>query len=157
MPFSPAAARRRFVATLAGAATALALMTATAVPARAAPDGEDLAKALAAIAVIALIAKANEDKGRKSSGSRDHGDRGDYHDGRGARVLPAECAIEVDRHGRGDRIVYSERCLRRSGVEGRLPFQCSNEVRVRGRSMTVFPQSCLLNAGFRPERGRSRW
>ncbi len=159
MPFNPAVARRRFVATLASAATALALMTATAMPVRADPDRDDVAKALAAIAVIALIAKAGEKNNRGDARRRNHDDEdeGRYNPRHGNRVLPAECAVRIDQRGRRDRVVYAERCLRQSGVNGRLPYYCSIETRSRGRSVTVFPQSCLEDAGFRIERGRKHW
>ncbi len=150
-------ARRRFVATLAGAAVALGAMTAAAVPARAS-DGEDLAKALAAIAAVAIIAKAVE-KDRAAAPRPDpvqvqgwgqgHGGKWD----RGARRLPAQCAIEVQGRKR-THVVYSENCLRRAGVEGRLPRYCQQDVRLRGRHVAVFPEDCLLDAGFRRDRGQ---
>lgn len=157
MSLFPATARRRFVAAIAGAATALALMTAAAVPARAAPNSEDLAKALAAIAVLALIAKAGEDNDRGRARHRYDDDDYRYRPRQGGRFLPAACAVRVEHRGRGDRVVYGERCLRQSGVSGRLPYHCSIEARNRGRSITVFPQNCLFNAGFRPERGHGHW
>lgn len=156
-------ARRRFVATLAGAAVALGLMTAAAVPARAS-DGEDLAKALAAIAAVAIIAKAldNERDRKRGAASPEpvqhpgwgHGPGGRPGPGwdRGARRLPAECAIEVEGRRRSH-VVYAEPCLRRAGVEGRLPRHCAEDVRVRGRHVAVFPEGCLLDAGFRRDRG----
>jgi hypothetical protein len=152
-------ARRRFTATLAGAALALGLMTAAAVPARAS-DAEDLAKALAAIAAVAIIAKAidkDNDRARPAPVEVDrwgHGGKPAPGWDRGARRLPAQCAIEVPGRHRSH-VFYSENCLRRAGVEGRLPRRCEQDVRVRGRYVTVFPEDCLIEAGFRRDRGRS--
>lgn len=150
-------ARRRFVATVAGAAVALGLMTAAAVPARAS-DAEDLAKALAAIAAVAIIAKAlDNDRNRPDPvqvPGWGHGGRPAPGWDHGARRLPAQCAIDVPGRHR-THTVYSENCLRRAGVEGRLPRRCEQEVRIRGRFVTVFPEPCLIEAGFRRDRGRS--
>jgi hypothetical protein len=163
-------ARRRFVATLAGAATALGLMTAAAVPARAAPDAADYARALAAIAAIAIIAKAAEGKDRAAPVHRPvpvgpglghrpkpgwgHGPGYEYGPGYGhgwgGRVLPAACAISVPAH-RGPRTFYLEPCLRRSGIEARLPGRCREAVRIHGRVVPAYPAGCLFDAGFRRE------
>lgn len=59
--------KRRFVATLAATATALGLMTAAALPARAETDGADVAKWIAGLAVLAIIADAVEDDRKKSA------------------------------------------------------------------------------------------
>lgn len=139
MPPLPPSVRRRIVGTLAILATALALMTAAAaVPARA--DDRDLARALAAVAVLALIAAT-------VGGDRPRND-GSY--GLRAR-LPAQCAVDL-RYRRGG-VVYAEPCLRRSGVTGPLPRQCAASVRIHDRRVPVFPQDCLIAAGFRPPRG----
>lgn len=166
-----AAARRRLIATLAGAATAFALMTAAAMPARADSDGRDVARALAAIAAIALIAEA----ARKGERRRDpvpeplpapvhgpgwghgggwgpprHGGGWGHGHGSRHRVLPAVCAMEFPGH-RGPRTYYAEPCLRREGVEARLPRGCAEQARLRGRIVPVYAEGCLIEAGFRPE------
>lgn len=167
-----AAARRRLVATLAAAATAFALMTAAAaVPARAAPDAEDYAKALAAIAAVAIIAHAARKDGRRHpqpapapdpvhgpgwgqpGGHWGHPGQGWGHGHGGGwrgRILPAACALEFPGH-RGPRTYYAEPCLRRSGVEARLPRACAEQARLRGRVVPVYAERCLVEAGFRPE------
>lgn len=140
MPLIPAPVRRRIFGTIAIIATALALMTAAAaVPARA--GDRDLARALTAVAVLALIASTID------GNRRDHDD----HD-RSRRYLPAQCAVDL-RYRRGG-VVYAEPCLRRYGVSGPLPRHCATGTRIRGRAVTVFPQGCLIDAGFRPARGR---
>lgn len=151
MALSTRSLRRRLAAFVGIVAAAMALMTAAAaVPARA--DDNDLARALAAIAVIGLIAKSIEDDDRRD-GQRDwrHDRRRDDRHWR-TDVLPARCAVDT-RSGRGG-IVYAEPCLRNAGVSGRLPYSCSRDVRVRGRYVTVFPQRCLVDAGYRVERRR---
>jgi hypothetical protein len=188
MAFLKSTATRRFTATLASTALALALMTATAVPARADRQSDNIAKVVAAVAAIAIIGSAlNEKDGRRAHspavvppariipGPRDdrYNNRGDdRHDDwrdndnydrrddrasrydRRAPVLPAECAIELRDRYRSS-IAYTERCLRRSGLD-RLPRQCEVSFEGRGHDRTAYDQNCLLNSGFRTQR-RSRY
>ncbi|MFN4159314.1 MAG: hypothetical protein ACK4GO_13025 [Gemmobacter sp.] len=163
-----AAARRRFVATLAGAAAALALMTVAAAPARA-DDGRDLARALAAIAAVAIIAKTIDNNKKRSEpvpvepahgwghsypghGKPGYGRPGQGWDRDRGQVLPAQCAIEFPGQRGRPHVVYSEPCLRRSGINGRLPRGCEQQVRIQGRQVAVYPQACLTDVGFRLER-----
>lgn len=168
----PSSARRRLIATLAGAATALGLMTAAALPAHA-DNGRDLARALAAVAAIAIIAKALEkDKAQAAPvyhappphqgpgqpgwghGGRPQPGWGQPHPGQGhhaAPRLPAQCAIEFPGNRGQVHVVYAESCLRRAGVQARLPRGCQQQVRIRGQQVTVYPAQCLINAGFRTE------
>jgi hypothetical protein len=168
MAFLKSPIGRRFTATLAATATAFALMTAAAVPARADRQGDDFAKAVAAIAAIAIVGSALNDKRDR----RDHHatapqkpryshapqvNRRDHiqpQRQRRAAVLPAECAIEV-RDRRRISIAYGERCLRRAGIDHRLPRQCEISVGRNGRGRTAYDQNCLLNSGFRTQ-GRGR-
>jgi hypothetical protein len=145
---------RRFIAAVAAAATALALMTAAAVPARASPESDDFAKALAAIAAIAIIGNSisKNDKGKVESKKR----KPDVQYGQRSRrnvVLPHECAVQV-RSRRGNSTLYVERCLRRNGVDNRLPQRCATQVNLRNRNVTAYSAECLSNAGFRTERSR---
>jgi hypothetical protein len=166
---------RRFAATLAATATALALMTAAAVPARAYTRSDDFAKALAALAAIAIVGSAlsdrNDDRrdhqvvvpqnphGKKWSHRRGwdekerHHQKGYVQRKHRAReiVLPAQCAVEVGGR-RYSTVVYPKRCLQRAGIEARLPRQCETYIRSRGRTRTAFDQNCLLNSGFRTQR-----
>lgn len=142
MPFAKSPAARRFTATVAAAATALALMTAAAVPARA--DSNDAAKALALIATVAIIGKALDDRNKRRDEPVSHPRRD---------VLPRVCAIQIDT-GRRAQTVYSGPCLREEGVRARLPRQCEGSVRMRGRTVPVFAEACMIDAGFRVERGR---
>jgi hypothetical protein len=169
MAFLKTTTARRFTATLAATATAFALMTAAAVPARADRQSDDFAKAAAAIAAIAIIGSAVNDKGGQRAKAPHHPQpqarhpapeprysepQRRYSEPQGHRrdaVLPAQCAIEV-RDRRHTSIAYGENCLRRAGVDQRLPRQCEISV---GRGRTAFDQNCLLNAGFRTQ-GRRR-
>lgn len=132
--------RRRLATFACILAAAMALMTAAAsVPARA---DEDLAKALAAIAVIGLIAKSMDDDDRRRDDRRNYR----YED----RQLPAYCAVDLRDRRAG--VVYAEPCLRNAGVGGRLPYRCAYDMKVRRKIVTVFPERCLREAGYRPER-----
>lgn len=62
--------------------------------------------------------------------------------------VPAVCAVEVS-GARRNLTVYPERCLRREGFEFRLPRYCAYEARVFGRMDRVYTESCLRDAGFR--------
>lgn len=164
MAFLKTTAVRRFTATLVATATALALMTAAAVPARADRQSDDFAKAAAAIAAIAIIGSTlnnNDDHRAKAphraqTPIRHREPERRYSEPQRHRreaVLPRECAIEV-RGRRHSSIAYGEHCLRRSGLDRRLPRQCEISVG-RGRGRTAYDENCLLNSGFRTQ-GRRR-
>jgi len=158
------AARRRFTATLAAAATALALMTAAAIPARAA-SGTDMTREFAAMSEASgaslrptAIVPVHQTFHPGNSGyarGHGHGPHPGFGHPRADRrpVLPAACAVEL-RHRRYSEVVYPERCLRRSGIDARLPRHCTTLINLRGRHVTALSQNCLLDAGFRT-RGRS--
>jgi hypothetical protein len=161
---------RRFTATIAAAATALALMTAAAVPARAGQNGDDFAKAIAALAAIAIIGTAinsrDDDRAPPRHVYQPPRQKHIYSPPqreRRATVLPAQCAVQLRGH-RQSEVVYPERCLRRAGVDRRLPQRCEVSLsghrrgseRGRGHGRTAYEQNCLLNAGFR-EQGRRRY
>lgn len=133
--------RRRLVAFACILAAAMALMTAAAsVPARA---DDDFAKALAAIAVVGLIAKTMHDDDRRREDRRSYR----YVD----NVLPEYCAVDLRDRRAG--VVYAEPCLRNAGVGGRLPYYCAHDMKVHHELVTVFPERCLREAGYRPEYG----
>ena len=131
--------RNRLFALLIAAATALALVLASAVPARADRKKDDVLKALASIAAIALISKAVKDKKRRNTPAP-------------APVqmprVPGVCAIEIG-SGRGSVTGYAERCLREEGFNYRLPTGCATSIRIYGRADRFFPEQCLRDAGFR--------
>ena len=98
---------RRIVATIAAAATALGLLAATAIPARA--DNDDLAKALAALAIVGIIAsQANKNRQRAQPvvPHQPYQPQPVRH----PRV-PSVCAIEIAGNS-GTATVYGERCMR---------------------------------------------
>lgn len=157
----PRSIARHVAGTIAILAAALALMTAAAaVPAKAG-DRDDLAKALAAIAAIAIISQAARSADRDDD-RRDtrHGGGHGYGHGHGhgyghppkpdrwRGVIPGYCAVDVDHRRRG--AWYSERCLREAGLR-HLPGRCADTVRWRHREITIYPERCLIDAGFRPE------
>jgi len=147
MPRETARPFRRIVTVLTAAAAALALMTATALPARADRSSDNLAKAVvAAIAIGAIVHSI--DKNRAKPAPVPHPPV----QVRSPRV-PAVCAIEISGARRGV-TVYPERCLRREGFDYRLPRHCAREARVFGRPDRVYGEDCLRDAGFRVETGR---
>lgn len=151
MSFLKSPAVRRFTATVAAAATALALMTAAAVPARADSRSDDFAKALAAVAAVAIVGSAlNDNNDRRATPVHQPRYKQERHRKHRATVLPDRCAVEV-RGRRHNSVAYIERCLRRSGIDQRLPRQCEVSIRMRGRDRTAYDQDCLLNFGFRTQ------
>lgn len=155
MSFLKSPSTRRFTATLAATATALALMTAAAIPARADMRSDDVAKALAAIAAVAIIGSAlNDNNDRRATPVHQPRYKDKSHRKDRATVLPGQCAVEV-RGRRHSSVAYIERCLRRNGIDQRLPRRCEVDLRVRGRERTAYDQDCLLDYGFRTQ-GRGR-
>jgi hypothetical protein len=139
------AARSRFVALIAASATALGVITATAMPVRAEVDHRDLTKLLLGVAIAAIIAnelsKKNDDDPEPPVvvGPGTHGG--------GQGRIPGACAIEVTglRH---DRVGYTGSCLASYGFRN-LPQYCAVHARVYGRPDRLYPASCLRDAGYR--------
>ncbi|MBN2631822.1 MAG: hypothetical protein JXR75_14930 [Rhodobacteraceae bacterium] len=151
---------RRAAVVLTAAATALALMTATALPAHADRASDNLAKALVAALAIGAIVNS-VDKGRAHAAPPYAPVHQPPREVRSPRV-PSVCAIEISGARRAV-TVYPERCLRREGFDARLPRQCAHEARVFGRTDRVYGEDCLRDAGLRvgghnryPEPGRDR-
>lgn len=147
-----AASPRRMGALLTGAAVMLAVVLATALPARAKPDTEDVLKTILGLAIIGALADQAD---RNDDDQHIEYDRDRYkpewkHDKKRKKgaTIPAACAIQISGKKR-DAVVYSESCLRRAGVTRNLPYQCSNEAKIYGRWDTIFSEQCLRNAGFR--------
>ena len=138
---------RRVAVALIVAVTLLALMAASAVPARADRAGDNLAKAVIAVVAIGAIAHAIDNSRAKLTPIPQPPVQV-----RNPRV-PSVCAIEIS-GARRDVTVYPERCLRREGFNYRLPRQCAHHARVFGRTDRVYGEDCLRNAGFRVESGR---
>lgn len=154
--------------------TALSL-TAAPLPATAAPDGEDVVKALAGLAVLGIIAnQINErDNKRKSTAAKsrvydpyrsiDRQPRNRVIDGtirrpnehkdvvRGARRtrLPDQC-LRIVETAKRDRLVYGKRCLNRNFVHAnQLPERCKLIVRNGNRTRSVYGARCLSRDGWR--------
>lgn len=128
---------RRFAACVTAAATAVALVLATALPARADRQGDDLAKALLGILVIGGIVSQLDKTDRDSPPKYTSA----------TRRVPAVCAIQISGKRR-DVTVYPESCLRQHGVK-RLPDQCGNDARIYGKRDRIYGEDCLREAGFR--------
>lgn len=149
MPRPTSQPLRRAGGALIAAVTVMALLAASAVPARADRAGENLAKAVVAAIAIGAIAHTI-DKGHAKPAPLPQ----QPVQVRSPRV-PAVCAIEIS-GARRDVTVYPERCLRRQGFDYRLPRQCAHEARVFGRTDRVYAEDCLRNAGFRVDGGRGQ-
>lgn len=65
-----------------------------------------------------------------------------------AMLMPRHCAFETGSR-RNPALVFSERCLRDSGVRARLPQQCVYMVPGRGpRAERAYEARCMANRGF---------
>ncbi len=164
----------RFAKLAVSGLTALSLALAP-LPAAAAPDGEDVLKALAGLAVLGIIANEINDRDRKRKAraqssrvydpyrsieghrsprviegdirrsGRDHGHK---HGVRRAR-LPDQC-LRIVETSRGDRLVYGQRCLSRNYVHARhLPDRCRVTVRTQNRIRPAYGARCLARDGWR--------
>jgi hypothetical protein len=129
---------RRFTTFLTGGAAVLAMVLATAMPARA-DKKDDLAKALIAALVIGAIVHENKKDDPKPVPLPEPVKQ--------PRV-PSVCAISIEGAER-DVTLFSEGCLRREGFEYRLPRGCANSATIFGERDRVYSAQCLRDAGFR--------
>jgi hypothetical protein len=132
---------RRFAAMLTGGAAALALVLATAIPARA-DKKDDLAKALIAALVVGAIAHELSDRDKPAPVPAPVPEPV-----RNLRV-PSVCAISIDGADRSVTL-YPESCLRAEGFDHRLPRGCANGATIYGERDRVYSAKCLREAGFR--------
>ncbi|MES2916695.1 MAG: hypothetical protein V4753_16375 [Pseudomonadota bacterium] len=132
---------RRFAAMLTGGAAALALVLATAIPARA-DKKDDLAKALIAALVVGVIANELKDKDKPAPVPVP------VPEPVKSKRVPAVCAISIDGADRSVTL-YPESCLRAEGFDYRLPRGCANSATIFGERDRVYSAQCLRDAGFR--------
>jgi hypothetical protein len=137
---------RRMGWMLTAGAAALSLLLGAALPARAA-DKDDLAKALvAALIVGAIIHEANDRDDRTPPVmGPDLIKKKKRHS---AKTIPAACALSLDGHRR-NATYYSERCMRREGVQAKLPGHCARDARIWGKRDRIYGEHCLRKAGFK--------
>lgn len=128
---------RRFAAMLTGGAAALAVVLATAIPAKA-DKKDDLAKALIAALVVGAIAHELKDDKKPAPVPEPV---------KQPRV-PAVCAISIDGADRSVTL-FPESCLRQEGFDYRLPRGCANGATIFGERDRVYSAQCLRDAGFR--------
>jgi hypothetical protein len=128
----------RFTTLLTGGAAVLAMVLATAMPARA-DKNNDLAKALIAALVIGAIVHETKKDDPKPVPLPEPVRQ---------KRVPAVCAISIEGAER-DVTLYPESCLRREGFDYRLPRGCANNARIFGRDDRVYSAQCLRDAGFR--------
>lgn len=132
---SPLSARS-LASLLTGGAAVLALVLATAIPAKA-DKKDDLAKALIAAVVIGAIASELKDKPEPAPEPLPV---------KHPRV-PAVCAISIDGVERSVTL-YPESCLRAEGFNHILPRGCANGASIFGERDRVYSAQCLRDAGF---------
>lgn len=132
---------RRFAAILTGGAAALALVLATAIPAKA-DKKDDLAKALIAALVVGVIASELKDKDKPAPVPVP------VPEPVKSRRVPTVCAISIDGADRSVTL-YPESCLRAEGFDYRLPRGCANSATIFGERDRVYSAQCLRDAGFR--------
>lgn len=130
---------RRFAAMLTGGAAALAVVLATAIPAKA-DKKDDLAKTLIAALVVGAIASELKDKDRPAPVPVPEPVR--------SKRVPSVCAISIDGADRSVTL-YPESCLRSEGFDYRLPRGCANAATIFGERDRVYSAQCLRDAGFR--------
>lgn len=128
---------RKFASLMTGGAALLALVLATAMPAKA-DSKDDLAKALIAALVVGVVINELNDKPK----GKPH-----VEPVRQKRV-PKVCEISIDGSHRSVSL-FSENCMRREGFDHRLPRRCANDARIFGRHDKVYAADCLRDAGFR--------
>ena len=127
---------RRVAAMITGGAAALALILATAIPAKAEPN--DLTKALIAALVVGAIAHELKDNDRPVPRPEPAK----------TKRVPAVCAISIDGADRSVTL-FPESCLREEGFDYRLPRGCANTATIFGERDRVYSAQCLKDAGFR--------
>ncbi|MFN4193903.1 MAG: hypothetical protein ACK4GM_15585 [Tabrizicola sp.] len=132
---------RRFAAMLTGGAAALALVLATAIPARA-DKKDDLAKALIAALVVGAIAHELKDNRKPAPVPVPEPEPVR------SKRIPSVCAISIDGADRSVTL-YPESCLRAEGFDYRLPRGCGNGATIFGERDRVYSAKCLRDAGFR--------
>jgi hypothetical protein len=130
---------RRFAALLTGGAAALAVVLATAIPAKA-DKKDDLAKALIAALVVGAIAHELNDKPKPAPVPVPEPVK--------SKRVPSVCAISIDGAERSVTL-YPESCLRSEGFDHRLPRGCANSATIFGERDRVYSAQCLRDAGFR--------
>jgi hypothetical protein len=122
---------------LTGGAAVLALILATAIPAKA-DKKDDLAKALIAAVVIGVI--ANELKAKPEPVPVPIPVKHPR--------VPSVCAISIDGAERSVTL-YPESCLRAEGFTHSLPRGCANGASIFGERDRVYSAQCLRDAGFK--------
>ncbi|MBE2275023.1 MAG: hypothetical protein IAE87_01875 [Rhodobacteraceae bacterium] len=148
---------RKFAAGITAAAAVAALVLSTALPARAGPDRDDIAKGLLAVLVIGALAHEAKKAGKPAPAPEPEpagiGDRDDsFRHGHDRRErIPRVCAIEIEGNHRSVEL-YAESCLRDEGVRGALPRDCASRALIFGQRDRVYGVDCLRDAGFRVDR-----
>jgi hypothetical protein len=130
---------RRLATMITGAAVALTLVLATAIPAKA-DKKDDLAKALIAALVVGVIANELNDKDKPKPVPLPEPVKHPR--------VPSVCAISIDGAERSVTL-YPESCLRQEGFDYRLPRGCANGATIFGERDRVYSSQCLRDAGFR--------
>jgi hypothetical protein len=132
---------RRFAAMLTGGAAALALVLASAIPAKA-DKKDDLAKALIAALVVGVIAHELKDKDKPAPVPVP------VPEPVKSKRVPSVCAISIDGAERSVTL-YPESCLRAEGFDYRLQRGCANSATIFGERDRAYSAQCLRDAGFR--------
>jgi hypothetical protein len=131
---------RKLATLITGGAAALALVLATAIPAKA--DKNDLAKALIAAVVVGVIAHELKDKDKPAPAPVPVPEPVKN------KRVPSVCAISIDGADRSVTL-FPESCLREEGFDYRLPRDCANSATIFGERDRVYSAQCLRDAGFR--------
>lgn len=134
---------RRLAALMTGGAAVLALVLATAIPAKA-DRKDDLAKALIAALVVGVIANELKDRDKPAPVPVPV----PVPEPVKSKRVPSVCAISIDGAERSVTL-FPESCLRAEGFDYRLPRGCANSATIYGERDRVYSAQCLRDAGFR--------
>ena len=136
-PGASSLSARGLATILTGGAVVLALILATAIPAKA-DKKDDLAKALIAAVVIGAI--ANELKSKPEPVPTPMPVKHPR--------VPSVCAISIDGAERSVTL-FPESCLRAEGFTYTLPRGCAKGASIFGERDRVYSAQCLRDAGFK--------
>lgn len=137
---------RPITSMIAAGAIFLASLGASATPAAA---DRDIGRFIAGAIALGIIAH-----GLSNSGPS-HRTQTYHYQHRPSNILPGYCRVQVRQHGH-PRAAYDPQCLRHAGLH-RLPRNCQFSVHTRHGWQHYMGERCLVQAGYRVERGGHRW
>lgn len=127
---------KRLMGGLTVVALLVALLAATAVPARADKRSDNIAKLIVGALIVGAIVNEMKDDKPKPPKHPPHSAR-----------IPAACAITIDSQERRNVTLYGGNCLRDHGIRN-LP-SCGRSMTIYGQRDRLYSADCLRSAGYR--------